>query len=148
MQLVPCLRISERPVRFSSDHNTRWRLPFSQNKDPNTNPCYEDGSPRRRALGRVRQDGDSTGEPWIKLGNCFFVLCHVLLFFLLWMILCLKALACIFTSCHVWYIRYGYRFYCILSCITCIITILLRAHILNFKLGGGLAACLMTWVKD
>jgi hypothetical protein len=30
MQSVPCLRISERPVRVSSDHNTRWRLPYSQ----------------------------------------------------------------------------------------------------------------------
>jgi hypothetical protein len=32
---------------------------------------------------RVRQDGDSTRDPWTKLGNCFFLLCYVLLFFLL-----------------------------------------------------------------
>jgi hypothetical protein len=46
MQPVPCLRISERPVRFPSDHNTRWRLPFTQikTKDPETNR----ESPRRR----------------------------------------------------------------------------------------------------
>jgi len=30
MQSVPCLRISERLVRVSSDHNTRWTLPYSQ----------------------------------------------------------------------------------------------------------------------
>jgi hypothetical protein len=32
---------------------------------------------------RVRQDGDSTRDPWTKLGNCFFLLRYVLLFFII-----------------------------------------------------------------
>jgi len=35
---------------------------------------------RRAPLARVRQDGDSTGDPRTKLGN-FFLLCYVLMFF-------------------------------------------------------------------
>jgi hypothetical protein len=46
MQPVPCLRISERPVRFPSDHNTRWRLLYSQNKKKP--PEINRGSPLRR----------------------------------------------------------------------------------------------------
>jgi len=31
-QPVPCLRISERPVRVHSDQNTRWRLLYTKQK--------------------------------------------------------------------------------------------------------------------
>jgi hypothetical protein len=55
MQPVPCLRISERPVRFSSDHNTRWRLSFTQIKQK-TLKSIED---RRDAA--LRRDGATTG---------------------------------------------------------------------------------------
>jgi len=44
-------------------------------------PKSIEGSPRRRApLARVRQDGDSTGDPWTKLGNCFFIMLCVVFF--------------------------------------------------------------------
>ena len=121
---------------------------FHKTKTPKSIPCYQEGSPRRQALARVRQDGDSTGDRWTRLDSLFVyaMYCWFLFLFAMNDLLCLKALTCIFISCHAWYIRYGYRFYCILSCITFIIIIIifLRAHILNFKLGGGVAACLMT----
>ena len=69
MQPVPCLGISERPVWFSSDHNTRWRLPYSQNKNPEINR----GSPLRRAplqgcdtSDGLRKDNMGCYEKWLK----------------------------------------------------------------------------------
>jgi hypothetical protein len=53
-------------------------LIHNKTKDPEINR----GSPRRRApLARVRQDGDSAGDPWTKLGNCFFIMLCVVVFF-------------------------------------------------------------------
>jgi hypothetical protein len=53
---------------------------FHNRKTPTINPGYEDGSPRRRALGRVRQDGDSTGDPRTRLGIFVCVMPCVVVF--------------------------------------------------------------------
>jgi len=73
MQPVPCLRISERPVRFPSDHNTRWRLFYSQKqKTRNQFPAPGDGRRDAALCARVQEDGDSTGDPRTRLGNCYY----------------------------------------------------------------------------
>jgi hypothetical protein len=53
--------------------------PKKKKNDPKTNR----GSSRRRApLARVRQDGDSTGDPRTRLGNLFVYDMLVFCFFL------------------------------------------------------------------
>jgi hypothetical protein len=119
--------------------------PFSQIKDPDIIPRYGKGC-RDVALSRG-YDGMAT--PLGTLGQglvvCLFMLCIVGFCFLFcyeWFTL-FKSLSMhlYILSCMVYWI--WIRFYYILSCMT-FITILFRAHTLNFKLGGGLTTCLMT----
>jgi hypothetical protein len=54
-------------------------LSGDSHKNENKNPKINRGSPRSAA--RVQQDGDSTGDPRTKLGNCFFYYAMCVFFF-------------------------------------------------------------------
>jgi hypothetical protein len=129
MQPVPCLRISERPVRVPSNQNTRWRPPFYTKQKPR-NKSRVAATPR--GCDRMATPLGTLGlglDLFVYAMNFLFSDCYLL-------ILCLKALACIFTFCHTWYNYSSLYYYYLFGHTT-----------LNFKLSGGLAACLMTWVK-
>ena len=82
--------------------------------------------PRTRIFFDVRQNGDSTGDPWTKLDFfCLFMLCVIGFCFLT--MLCLKALAYIFTFYRTWH-GHASLYYCYY---------VLRAHTCNFKVKWG-----------
>ena len=129
---------------FLSDHNTRWRLFVLQTNTPTSIPRSRKGHLDVELSREYDRMATSLGTIGIGLVVFLFMLCIIGFCFLFAMngLLWLKDLECIFISYHAWY-----RFYYILSCITFIIIIFFRSYTLNFKLGGGLIACLMTWVK-
>jgi len=110
MQPVPCLRISERTVRFPSDQilGGDSLIQKQKNKDPEINR----GSPRRHApLRGCDRMANPLGTLGLGLVICLFMLCIVGFCFFILMILCLKALACIFTFCHTWYSHASLYYY-------------------------------------
>jgi len=84
-----------------------------------------------------------SGTLGLGLAVCLFMLCIIGFCFCYEWFTTFKSfsLHLYILSCMVYWI--WIRFYYILSGIT-FITIFFRAHTLNFKLDGGLAACLMT----
>ena len=114
-------------------------------KKPDMNPRSREGSLRRRApLRGCNRMATALGTLGLGLVICFFMLCLVGFCFLYeWFTLFQS------FSMHLYILPYmvywiWIRSCCILSCMTFIFTIFLRAHTLNFKLSWGLAACLMT----
>ena len=65
----------------------------------------------RRRAGDVRQNDDSTREARTKLGNIFFIVLCIVVFFTMNGLLGLKALACIFIFCHIWYSHASLYYY-------------------------------------